>query len=163
LTKDFFVVDKNTGSFYRPSKWLSPFVMETGILYSEADDGMLSLSETEQFMSDFIGTTLVDGIQLGTSFFDSIDTAATSIISKNVVKISWAETSTYDMFIVIKIVNGKKKILGTTSTNFIYHFVNEEEDLGTIFYEVMPVFNNTIYKSFISDILTFKQMLADIF
>jgi len=143
LTKDFIVTGKeNGGWFYKPAKWNSPSVFNTGILNSENDQMDLELSNSDIFLSDYIGTTTLEANYFSEPVASSISPVAFRL-TRNFVKIDWNYTddkysNLYDCYIVVKCVNGKKEIISTVCSNYAYHRL-QESDIGTIFYEVTPV------------------------
>lgn len=143
LTKRFLstgTTDRGKQWFYSPSKWKSPNVINTGILQSDDDSEFIR----DLFMSDFIGITSVQNIKFNTAdngvLAQSVDVER---LTRNMIKILWSsEKDAFDCFIVSKVVNGKKFIVGTTSESYMYHNINFDSDIGTIYYEIIPVKND---------------------
>lgn len=168
ITKDFLVVGntniENKTWFYRPSKWMHPRVLNTGTLLEE-NENSFNESHEETFMSDFIGTFMVNDINFSINRRDlQISNVAATRASLTNIKISWNLMQNlidqFDSFIVCKVVNGKKSILGITSEPYLYHALDNEEDLGTLFYEVTPVSNDyVILQTHMSNPLIITQNL----
>lgn len=169
ISKEFLAIGTNSQTnkkwFYRPSKWMHPHVLNTGILLEENENNGGETYE-ETFMSDFIGTSVVSDI----SFTIDKRILQVSEVTANrdamsTVKISWNSQSNlidqFDSFIVCKVVNGKKSILGITSEPYLYHTLDNEDDLGTLFYEVTPIKNDyTVLETHMSNPIMITQNLT---
>ena len=126
--------------FYKPSKWKSPNVINTGILQADEDNEL----EKDLFMTDFIGITIAQNIEFNTeSTSILVQSVSVERLTRTMMKISWPSVNgAFDCFIVSKVVNGKKFIIGTTSDFYIYHKINFDSDIGTMYYDVIPVKND---------------------
>jgi len=143
LIDNFLVVGddfKGQKWFYKPSKWSSPSVMNSGILSADEENSSMK----DLFMSDFIGVSIAKDVEYDVEpTQDQIQNLAVERLTRSIIKISWTGNMDYfDSFVVVKVVNGKKDILGISSSFSIYHQVDFESDIGTIYYEIIPIKNN---------------------
>lgn len=133
----------NSNWFHRPYKWLNPKVIASGILYDDDEDGIASITNFENYTAEAVSDKLTSEITIPTSpTYEPINPNAIKI-SRNVVKISWelSNKNFYDSFVVVKVVNGVRKILGKTKIENFYHKI-EPNDLGTIYYEITCILSN---------------------
>ena len=95
-------------------------------------------------MTDFIGITIAQNIEFNTeSTSILVQSVSVERLTRTMMKISWPSVNgAFDCFIVSKVVNGKKFIIGTTSDFYIYHKINFDSDIGTMYYDVIPVKND---------------------
>lgn len=139
--------------FYLPYKWNNPQT-KNGLLYSSDSEGMPIIPEDESFRAKTYGLTATLNFK---NIKDqvSVQQVFAKRVSKLAVKISWdvelssASTSPaaspYDSFIVMAVVNGKKKYVGITRLNFMYHMLDcnmselDKNDYGTIYYIIIPI------------------------
>jgi len=167
ISKDFIVTGNERGGwFYRPSKWKNPKVLNTGMLDAENDRSDLELSNADIFLSDFIGSKVID-IDYFTENVELTLSPIASRLSRKIIKISWNQQpdneqfSLFDCFIVVKCINGKKEIISTASTNYCYHEL-QDSDIGTVFYEITPIKKDYILgKTEISNSLLILSDLTD--
>jgi len=145
LFKNFVAkgVDKNAREwFYLPYKWKNPQI-KLGKIFADGPDGIPVISPYENFTSESFGVTSVQHVK-NSEIYDSDDKKVfTNRVDRNTIKINWTsgnedETTQYDSFAVLKVVNGVRYILGRTRTNYIYHRLSAE-DIGSIYYIVVPI------------------------
>lgn len=159
LFKNFVAHGRLTGAgsngrdwFYLPYKWKNPQT-KNGLLYSSDAEGIPMIPEDESLKAVTYGMTAqfkLDDIKDQVS----IDQIFASRVTKRTVKISWSvnmssinssTSSPYDSFIVLAVVNGKKKYVGVTRLNFMYHSLDHgrsdlsKNDYGTIYYIIIPI------------------------
>lgn len=144
--KNFIITEEKDGTvkLSRPYKWMNPKVNRTGILYAEDSEGMPSIEPYENFTSSCISSIRTSEIA-GQSFAYSEIRPIVTRMSRSTLKITW-ETSTdqqiyYDSHIVVKVVNGKRQILGKCFGNTFYHTLSRE-DIGTMYYEITCILND---------------------
>lgn len=160
LFKNFVAHGTRTGAesngkewFYLPYKWLSPQV-KRGILYANDKEGVPIISENESLKAKTHGLTSTYELK-GIKDYASVDQVVANRLTNKTVKISWefnissirSSTSIvpYDSYMVMAVVNGKKKYIGTTRTNFMYHSLEhnnsniDRNDYGTIYYIIIPI------------------------
>jgi len=128
--------------FYRPFKWRSPKVINFGTLYSDDTDYMPVISDSEILKSQPVKMISSFKITVPSTLRQINASASCQILSRNTVKIVWSgmvsDSNSFDTFVVVKVVNGKKTVLGTSNKNFYYHKL-DATDLGTLYYEITPM------------------------
>lgn len=129
--------------FYLPYKWRNKKSLK-GELYADDSEGVPIIEAYENFTSEPYGETCTYKLK-GLSEYVSVKGVSTKRIDSSTVKISW-ETETdmldfYESFIVMKVVNGVRSVLGRSCKDHIYHRLDESQDLGTIYYIIVPVLN----------------------
>lgn len=147
----------NKDWFYSPYKWKNPKIADTGTLFGEDEKGIPEISEKDLLLSQPISVINSLKVTVPPSAGSSTISPTVSSITRKTNKILWNALTNFnfDSFVVVKVVNGKKTILGSTSKNYFYHKL-EENDLGTVYYEVTPMngddfsvqstyFTNSIY------------------
>jgi len=129
--------------YYRPYKWRQPTTLSTGTILSQ--DNEKNIISQKSLLED--GEIGVTASYLATNL--SKIKSATNLIAERIdlhkVKISWEiseDFSEYDHFVVVKEVNGHRKILGAFSSIEIIDNLDEDNDLGTVAYYVTPVLND---------------------
>jgi len=147
--------------FYKPLKWSDPRVLNTGILYPEDERGNVQASDEELLMANPIGRVASQEVVIPIieKSFDIAPVARK--ISRSLVQISWSsENKNYDSFIVFKIVNGRKYLLGKSCKEFIYHKITND-DLGTVYYQVTPLtLDYKFEKTYYSNEILIKEDLS---
>lgn len=164
IKKDFIVSGEknNTAWFNRPYKWKNPTVLNTGILYSDDENGVPEITNFDNHTAEFVGTTVTSAI--GTpeiSKYNLINPIAERI-SRSVIKINWElpQKSYYDSFVVVKVLNGIRHILGKTRTDTFYHKLTSD-DLGCIYYEITCLLSDfSIDRTYYSDNLIVEEDLS---
>jgi hypothetical protein len=153
VLRDFIIDEKtefNKKYQYKPYRWRQARTREEGTFYAEDQAGnLLGFSQLE---ADEIGITQIVSVppetkllEIGQPYLERIDSRK--------VKISWnvqADPRSYDHFVVIKEVNGNKKVLGCFMNNEIIDILNVEQpstdtsksDFGTLLYYVTPVLSD---------------------
>ena len=130
--------------FYLPYKWRNPSARR-GVLYADDVNGIPIIDAYDNFTSESFGLTASYRLD-GSGKYTSLTQIVADRIDRNTVKVSWSFSGTstynneslYDSFIVMKVVNGVRRIVGRTFKNYIYHEL-DEEDTGTVYYIVVPV------------------------
>ena len=125
--------------YYRPYKWLQNSVKRTGTLPASDSEGNPLVDEDAESLQVGVAARY-DTAGQSKRLAEVVDLSVERI-EVDTARISWSlqgEKSDYDHFVVVKDVNGDKKILGT------YHnesFVDtlSFEDAGTVFYYVTPI------------------------
>lgn len=141
--------------FYLPYKWLNSIPGKEGMLLPADKDGLPVVTDLELLKSETFGLTaeyklenIKDQVEINQVVADRI--------SRKIVKISWnvnitspsysTQISPYDSYMVMAIVNGKKKYLGMTRSTFAYHELESNNgsdlssnDYGSVYYVVIPV------------------------
>lgn len=162
-SKDFIQNGTNNGKkwFYRPYKWNNPKVLNTGILYADDIEGIPDIQKTELFTADPVRISGNTEVTVPVTSSDYSVSPRAEKFSRSLSKISWSidPNFIYDCFVVTKVVNGKKNLLGKTNKTYIYHKLGEE-DLGTVYYEVTPITNDYQIKStyFTNSILVKEEL-----
>lgn len=133
--------EKGSEWFYLPYKWKNPKI-KIGKLYADDREGIPVIDAYDNFTSESFGITASHRLK-GPDVFESSDRNVTfTRIDSKTVKVEWDSENLnsldYDSFVVIKVVNGTRKILGRSRTNYIYHKLSEE-DLGSVYYIVVPI------------------------
>lgn len=133
-------VDKSGKSwFYSPYKWKNPLA-QAGKLYADDNEGMPIIEEYESLTSDPLGTTAIYKTSGAGQYTKLKDVSATRV-DVNTIKVTWDTTGSsalYDSFIVMKVVNGIRYLLGSSRVNYIYHELNSS-DVGDVYYIVLPI------------------------
>jgi len=129
--------------FYLPYKWRNSST-KRGKLYADDENGIPVVSAYDSFTSESYGLTAVYRTD-GSISYNDIENVIVERIDRNTNKIVWKFSEQeneildiYDCFVVVKVVNGVRKILGKTQKSYIYHELTEE-DLGTVYYIVVPI------------------------
>ena len=130
--------------FYLPYKWRNPSA-KLGKLYPDDKSGIPVIDAYESFTSESFGLTASHHID-GSTQYTSITQINADRIDRNTVKINWKfqgvsemnRVNLYDSFVVMKVVNGVRSLVGRTHENFIYHELSTK-DLGTIYYIIVPI------------------------
>lgn len=130
--------------FFLPYKWRNAS-LKRGKLYPDDENGIPIVDSYESFTSESYGLTAVYRID-GTIEYNDIENVTVERIDRNTNKITWSfkdeNSSTskeiYDSFVVLKVVNGIRSIVGKTQKSHVYHEL-KEEDLGTVYYIVVPI------------------------
>lgn len=133
--------EKGREWFYLPYKWKNPKI-RIGKLYADDAEGIPVIDAYDNFTSESFGITATHRLK-GPDLFESSDRIVTfTRIDSRTVKVEWdsenIDSSSYDSFVVMKVVNGIRKILGRSRSNYIYHKLSEE-DLGSVYYIVVPI------------------------
>lgn len=130
----------NQDWFYSPYKWKNPKIIATGMLFDEDEKGTPEISDKDLLLSQPISVINSIKVTMPTQEVSSVINPTVSSITRKTNKIQWNALTNFnfDSFVVVKVVNGKKTILGSTSKNYFYHKL-EENDLGTVYYEVTPL------------------------
>jgi hypothetical protein len=147
LFKNFVVRgidEKGKEWFYLPFKWLNSSV-KRGKLYADDEKGIPVVSAYESFTSEAYGLTASFRADGSVSLAD-VDQISVQRIDRNTNKLTWNFKSSsniksiplYDSFLVMKVVNGIRKIVGKTQDSYIYHELTSE-DLGSIYYIIVPI------------------------
>jgi len=133
----------NQDWFYSPYKWRNPKVALTGILFSEDNFNTPEISDRDLLLMQPVSILNSLKYTIPGAGGSSVITPIASSITRKTHKIQWNSLTNFnfDSFVVVKVVNGKKTILGSTSKNYFYHKI-EENDLGTVYYEVTPIDGN---------------------
>ena len=145
--------------FYRPYKWKNPKI-RLGALYDEDESGMPIIPEYENLTAESYGLTATYAVN-GSAQYTELNEVLTDRIDPNTIKISWgfdsSNSNLYDSFVVMKVVNGNRSLIGVTQKNYIYHELDGKVDLGTIYYIVVPImaefdigkssYSNSVYVS----------------
>lgn len=171
LFKNFIAHGTTDGKewFYRPYKWNNPKI-RLGALYDEDATGMPVIPEYDNLTAESYGLTATYEI-MGSAQYTELNEVLTDRIDPNTIKVSWSFDSSnsnlYDSFVVMKVVNGNRSLIGVTQQNYIYHELNGRVDLGTIYYIVVPImtefdigkaaYSNSVYVS--PDLLTERHQL----
>lgn len=130
--------------FFLPYKWRNAS-LKRGKLYPDDENGIPIINPYESFTSESYGLTSVYKVD-GTVEYNDIENVTVERIDRNTNKITWNfkdENSSnsvelYDSFVVLKVVNGIRSIVGKTQKSYVYHEL-KEEDLGTVYYIVVPI------------------------
>lgn len=127
--------------FYLPYKWLNPSA-KNGTLYADDNEGIPIINTYDFFTSEPLGlkkTIFADK----RSAISNIRYPSAKRIDVNSVMIGWtrSDSLSYDSFAVMKVVNGIRSFVGRTCKDFIYHELTEE-DLGTIYYIIVPIMSD---------------------
>jgi hypothetical protein len=128
--------------YYRPYKWLQNSVKKSGTLPASDSEGNPLVDEDAESLN--VGVAARYDTAGQSKLLAEVVDLSVERIEVDTARISWSlqgEKSDYDHFVVVKDVNGNKKLLGT------YHnesFVDtlSFEDSGTIFYYVTPVLSD---------------------
>lgn len=164
IKRDFIVTGEKNNAvwFNRPYKWKNPNVISTGILRADDDDGIPEISNFDNHTADFIGTTMTKEIALPkVPKYNPISPTAEKI-SRSIVKVSWElpKNSFYDSFVVVKVVNGIRSIIGKTKTDTFYHRITED-DLGCVYYEITSLLSDlSIDRTYHTDSITIEEDLS---
>jgi hypothetical protein len=148
--------------FYSPYKWRNSSA-KAGYLY--ADDpstNIPSISAYENFRSECYGLT-ASVMSTGSKKYSELTQVVANRINKSIVKISWSvpDNNIYDAFVVMKVVNGVRSLVGRSRKNFIYHSITPQ-DIGTVYYIVVPISSNFVIDSpgYTSSILILPDMIT---
>lgn len=148
--------------FYLPYKWLNRIPGKEGVLLPADKDGQPIITDLELLKSETFGLTaeyklenIKDQVEINQVVADRI--------SRKIVKVSWnvnitssaysTQISPYDSYMVVMIVNGRKKYVGMTRSTFIYHELASNlpdlssNDYGSIYYIVIPVLKSLNFDS----------------
>lgn len=153
------VDDKGKEWFYLPYKWKNATV-KLGKLYADDETGTPVIDTYENFTSESYGLTATYRTESSRDYTNLTQVIA-SRIDRNTVKVSWSPSSDkpeiYDSFVVMKVVNGIRSFVGRTHKNYIYHELNSYNDLGSVYYIIVPImsefdiddpgYSNTIFIS----------------
>lgn len=151
--------DKGKEWFYLPYKWKNA-VVKLGKLYADDATGTPIIDTYENFTSESYGLTATYRIESSRDY-TTLTQVVASRIDRNTVKVSWSPSTDkpeiYDSFVVMKVVNGIRSFVGRTHKNYIYHELNSYNDLGSVYYIVVPImsefdiddpgYSNTIFIS----------------
>jgi len=164
-TPNFFITGNNRGKnwFYMPMKWHDPKVVNTGILYPDDISGKPKMSESEIIYASPLGLVSSVEITIPGPIKNLQLNPIAEKLGRSMVSVTWnlkQSDSPYDSFVVFKIVNGKKYLLGRTCKNYIYHMTSEE-DLGTVYYQVTPLTSDyTFEQSYYSNSVFLTQDMS---
>jgi len=130
----------NQNWFYLPYKWKNHKVVSTGILFSEDNFNTPEISDRDLLLMQPINVIASFKYTIPKDEGSSVINPIVNNITRKTHKIQWNSLANFnfDSFVVVKVVNGKKIILGSTNKNYYYHKL-EENDLGTVYYEVTPI------------------------
>lgn len=135
------VDDKGKEWFYLPYKWKNATV-KLGKLYADDETGTPIIDTYENFTSESYGLTATYRIESSRDY-TTLTQIVASRIDRNTVKVSWSPSidkpEIYDSFVVMKVVNGIRSFVGRTHKNYIYHELNSYNDLGSIYYIIVPI------------------------
>jgi hypothetical protein len=124
--------------FYLPYKWRNG-KSERGILYPDDRDGVPVIETWENFTSQSYGETGRVRVNPTTQYTTPRNLRVVRT-DRRTVKISWElgkESPLYESFVVMKVVNGVRSILGRTGGDHIYHDLTPN-DLGNLYYIIVP-------------------------
>lgn len=128
--------------YYRPYKWLQNSVKKSGTLPASDSEGNPLVDEDAESLN--VGVAARYDTAGQSKLLAEVVDLSVERIEVDTARISWSlqgEKSDYDHFVVVKDVNGNKKILGTYhNESFIDNL--SFEDSGTIFYYVTPVLSD---------------------
>lgn len=164
-TPNFFITGNNSGKnwFYMPMKWHDPKVINTGILYPDDITGKPEMSESEIIYASPLGLVSSVEITVPSPTKNLQLNVIAEKMGRSMVSVTWnlkQSDSTYDSFVVFKIVNGRKYLLGRTCKNYTYHMTSEE-DLGTVYYQVTPLTSDyTFEQSYYSNSVLLTQDMS---
>ena len=125
--------------FFSPYKWRTS-AQNTGKLYADDERGPV-ISTYESLISESCGLTATYNTREVIKYSDDIEDITFQRINRNTNKIAWSlkgQALIYDTFVILKVVNGIRSIVGKTQKNYFYHQI-KEEDLGTMYYIVLPI------------------------
>lgn len=137
------VVDSNAKTYYYiPYKWNNHEINAIRIMPSTDDEDLPVIDEHRNFTAKSLGERHRIKIE-GSGAFASITRVSHNRIDRNTVKIDWDfdipnYSRVYDSFVVLKVVNGRRKFVGRTKDNYIYHELSDQ-DVGRIYYTVVPI------------------------
>ena len=130
----------NNEWFFLPYKWANPKVQTTGMLFSEDKNEIPEISDREFLLAKPVSVINSFKVTMPTLQKSFLISPIVTNISRKTNKIQWSLITdfNFDSFVVVKVVNGKRTILGSTNKNYFYHKL-EINDLGTVYYEVTPI------------------------
>lgn len=124
--------------FYSPYKWKNSSA-RTGMLYPEDSQGQTIIDEYSTFTSESYGVTALHRVY-GAGQYTALSQVEATRIDIDTIKVAWSTTgnsSLYDSFVVMKVVNGIRSFVGNTCKNYIYHELTKD-DIGDVYYIVVP-------------------------
>jgi hypothetical protein len=130
--------------FYLPYKWKNASA-RLGLLHPDDSNGVPVIDAYESFTSESFGLTTSYRMN-GSTQYSEFSQVNVDRLDRNTIKVSWElsgisfinSVNLFDSFVVMKVVNGIRGFVGSSSQNHIYHELTEE-DIGTIYYIVVPV------------------------
>jgi len=143
IFKNYIKIGETAGKawFYSPYKWKNPTIAATGKLYSEDAAGIPIIDYYDALTSQSYGLTASYSVQ-GSIKFIQLKNILASRLDINTIIISWTSqynnSSIYDSFVVMKVVNGIRSFVGRTNKNYIYHEI-VNQDLGSVYYIIVPI------------------------
>lgn len=131
----------NKSYYYHPFKWRN--FQQRGAMPPTDGDDLPLIGQYENLTTYPLGCVAEEIRLYGNRDFISVKDVIVERIDRNTNKVSWGfdtsnYTEKYDSFVVLKVVNGIRKILGRTRLNYIYHELSSD-DLGTVYYTIVPV------------------------
>jgi len=148
LFKDYVAYGNENGRewFFSPYKWHNPTVVATGKLYPQDNKFIPIIDVYESLTAESYGMT-AQALVKGAGDASKISQVIAKRLDVNTVKISWSSNAAtassfsrlYDSFVVMKVVNGIRYFAGRTHKNFIYHELTASEDIGSVYYIVVPI------------------------
>lgn len=148
LFKDYVAYGKENGKewFFSPYKWHNPTVVATGKLYPQDEKFVPIVDIYESLTAESYGMT-AQFLVKGVADASKISQVIAKRLDINTVKISWSSNAVssslfsrlYDSFVIMKVVNGIRYFVGRTHKNFIYHELSTFEDIGSVYYIVVPI------------------------
>ena len=126
---------------YRPYRWRQPTTLKNGTILAADSEGNI-ISTNSLFEDGEIGVTAT---------YTLASLASTAIVKDlfaerldvNKIKVTWdveGDENNYDHYVISKEVNGKKHLIGSCQGKEFIDVVDISNDMGTVFYQVTPVF-----------------------